>query len=140
MKELENAHAILDDYEHRVRRKMEQYGDRDGFPRIEDYGNTSDDLSDYLFDKQAILDSGGSTRSQLTIGGILMVIPILVLSMFPENSLPWGDLSLFVGIGLGLLLGLVYKLLMAFVIRVRLRRMRDERMEEFLNKVIQYNE
>lgn len=139
IKEIENENAILDDYEHQVNRKIERYADRADFPRLEDFGYTREELSSYLFDRQAILDSAGSTRSQLTTGGIIALIPILVISAFPEKSLPWGADSLFVGIAAGLLLGLLYKVLMALVIRIRLRRMSDARMEEYLNKVIQYN-
>ena len=132
--------VILDDYEHQVKRKIERFGDRPDFPRLDDFGLTCDDLNDYLFDKQAILDSGGSLRTQLTVGGILFVIPILILSMFPEDSLPWGSLSFFVGIAIGLLAGFAYRLILMGVIRMRLRRMSDERMEAFLDKVIHYNE
>ena len=140
MTELETLHVILDDYEHQVKRKIERFGDRPDFPRLDDFGLTCDDLNDYLFDKQAILDSGGSLRTQLTVGGILFVIPILILSMFPEDSLPWGSLSFFVGIAIGLLAGFAYRLILMGVIRMRLRGMSDERMEAFLNKVTHYNE
>ena len=60
--------------------KIEKYGANADFPKFENYGITRMDLDDYLFDKQAILDMGGSKRTQLTVGGFITVIPVLILS------------------------------------------------------------
>lgn len=70
---------ILDDFEHKVTNKMQKYGDEPDFPKLENYGLTRMELDDYLFDKQAILDMGGSKRTQLTVGGFITVIPVLIL-------------------------------------------------------------
>ena len=77
---------ILDDFEHKVTNKMQKYGDEPDFPKLENYGLTRMELDDYLFDKQAILDMGGSKRTQLTVGGFITVIPVLILSCFPDKS------------------------------------------------------
>ena len=77
---------ILDDFEHKVANKIEKYGANADFPKFENYGITRMDLDDYLFDKQAILDMGGSKRTQLTVGGFITVIPVLILSCFPDKS------------------------------------------------------
>ena len=77
---------ILDDFEHKVTSKIEKYGANADFPKFENYGITRMDLDDYLFDKQAILDMGGSKRTQLTVGGFITVIPVLILSCFPDKS------------------------------------------------------
>ncbi len=62
---------------------MQKYGDEPDFPKLENYGITRMELDDYLFDKQAILDMGGSKRSQLTIGGFITVIPVSGAVLFP---------------------------------------------------------
>ena len=54
----------FDDFEHKVTGKIEKYGDEPDFPKLENYGIDRQDLDGYLFDKQAILDMGGSKRSQ----------------------------------------------------------------------------
>ncbi len=86
MKLREPEKQILDDFEHKVTGKIAKYGNEPDFPKFENYGITRMELDDYLFDKQAILDMGGSKRSQLTIGGFITVIPVLVLSCFPDKS------------------------------------------------------
>ncbi len=52
---------ILDDFEHKVTGKIDKYGGEPDFPKLENYGITRMDLDNYLFDKQAILDMGGSS-------------------------------------------------------------------------------
>ena len=86
MKLREPEKQILDDFEHKVTGKIAKYGNEPDFPKFENYGITRMELDDYLFDKQAILDMGGSKRSQLTIGGFITVLPVLVLSCFPDKS------------------------------------------------------
>ncbi len=86
MKLREPEKQILDDFEHKVTGKIAKYGDEPDFPKLENYGITRMELDDYLFDKQAILDMGGSKRSQLTMGGFITVLPVLVLSCFPDKS------------------------------------------------------
>ena len=76
MKLREPEKQILDDFEHKVTGKIAKYGNEPDFPKFENYGITRMELDDYLFDKQAILDMGGSKRSQLTIGGFLPVLPV----------------------------------------------------------------
>ena len=86
MKLREPEKQILDDFEHKVTGKIAKYGNEPDFPKFENYGITRMELDDYLFDKQSILDMGGSKRSQLTIGGFITVLPVLVLSCFPDKS------------------------------------------------------
>ena len=69
MKLREPEKQILDDFEHKVTGKIAKYGNEPDFPKFENYGITRMELDDYLFDKQAILDMGGSKRTQLTVGG-----------------------------------------------------------------------
>ena len=71
MKLREPEKQILDDFEHKVTGKIAKYGNEPDFPKLENYGITRMELDDYLFDKQAILDMGGSKRSQLTIGSLI---------------------------------------------------------------------
>ena len=87
MKELQPN--ILNDYEHVVNSLVERYGDTAGFPQLETYHVTKELVEDYLFDYQAILDSEGSQRSQQTMYGIIALLPVILLSAFPIEMLPW---------------------------------------------------
>lgn len=129
---------VLDDFSHQVTGKIDKYGDRDDFPKMGSYQIERQELDGYLFDKQAVLDMEGSKRSQYTLFGILVVIPILILSAFPEKVWPWGYYTVLVAIGSGLLLGLFIKGLMRMIINFRVRKMADRHFDAYINAVLSY--
>lgn len=126
------------DFQQRVSRKIQLNKTYSDFPKAEDYGITESELSDYLFDKQAILDSEGSPRSQYTVAGILIVLPVIVISAFSEKDLPWGRWSLFVGLGIGLALAGCVKYLIKLLIRIRLKRMINTKIDDYIHAVLNY--
>ena len=126
------------DFQQRVSRKIQLNKTYSDFPKAEDYGITESELSDYLFDKQAILDSEGSPRSQYTIAGILIVLPVIIISAFSEKDLPWGRWSLFVGLGIGLALAGCVKYLIKLLIRIRLKRMTNTKIDDYIHAVRNY--
>lgn len=81
---------FFDDFEHKVTDKIKKYGDRPNFPKLEDYGIERMELEDYLFDKQAIMDMGGTPRHKMTVGGIITLIPIIILSAMPDSAYVYG--------------------------------------------------
>lgn len=130
---------ILNDYEHAVNRKIEENADKADFPKMEAYDIKKEDFDNYLFNKQAILDSNTNEKVRYTIWGILIAIPVLVLDAFPHEELPWGeDLSLFVGIGAGVVFCVCYQIIMGAVKRYRLSHQRDEQMERYIADVMGY--
>lgn len=122
MKDLQPS--ILDDYQRRVTALIERHGDDEGFPRMESFGVERADVDDYLSAYQDILDSQGSQRQQLTLYGIIAVLPIIVLSAFPEEALPWGHSSLLGGLAVGVVLALTVKALRTFFTHWRLAKLR----------------
>ena len=90
---------ILNDYEHLITHAIERWGEEDDFPVLE--GLERKALDDYLFEYQRILDSEGSQKAQLTKYGIIAILPVIVLSAFPESMLPWGKYSLIAGVVAG---------------------------------------
>ncbi len=134
---------FFDDFEHKVTGKINMYGDRPNFPKLSDYGIDQQDFDGYLFDKQAILDMGGSKRNQLTVGGIIVVLPILVLSAFPENSPIYSNglmLTTVMAIVVGLLLACFVKALLQMVISYRLSKHKEAKMESYIKAVLFYQE
>ena len=132
---------ILDDYEHKVTNKMQKYGDEPDFPKLENYGLTRMELDDYLFDKQAILDMGGSKRTQLTVGGFVTVIPVLILSCFPDKSPIYENgkaMTTIIAIIIGLLLACFCKALLQMVILYRVNKHKETKMETFIKAVLFY--
>ena len=132
---------ILDDFEHKVTNKMQKYGDEPDFPKLENYGLTRMELDDYLFDKQAILDMGGSKRTQLTVGGFITVIPVLILSCFPDKSPIYENgkaMTTIIAIIIGLLLACFCKALLHMVILYRVNKHKETKMETFIKAVLFY--
>ena len=132
---------ILDDFEHKVTNKMQKYGDEPDFPKLENYGLTRMELDDYLFDKQAILDMGGSKRTQLTVGGFITVIPVLILSCFPDKSPIYEKgkaITTIIAIIIGLLLACFCKALLQMVILYRVNKHKETKMETFIKAVLFY--
>ena len=132
---------ILDDFEHKVTNKMQKYGDEPDFPKLENYGLTRMELDDYLFDKQAILDMGGSKRTQLTVGGFITVIPVLILSFFPDKSPIYENgkaMTTIIAIIIGLLLACFCKALLQMVILYRVNKHKETKMETFIKAVLFY--
>lgn len=138
MKELQPD--ILNDYEHRVQALLRHHAGEPGFPVFDDFNINEAMLNDYLFDYQVVLDSEGSQRSQLTLYGIIAVLPVLVLSAFPESMLPWGKWSLFVGLAMGIVLALAIKAVRVGVKQARLRHIRREnpQVEAFVRAVLRF--
>ncbi len=134
---------FVDDYEHRVTGKISRYGERSGFPRMEDYGVSRAELDDYLFDKQAVMDSVGSVRSQLTVGGFLTVLPVLVLSGFPNTSVVYAKgqaVATVAALALGLLIALLVRAVQQLIVRFRLARMKNPKLETYIKAVLFYQE
>lgn len=132
---------ILDDFEHKVTNKMQKYGDEPDFPKLENYGLTRMELDDYLFDKQAILDMGGSKRTQLTVGGFVTVIPVLILSCFPDKSPIYENgkaMTTIIATIIGLLLACFCKALLQMVILYRVNKHKETKMETFIKAVLFY--
>lgn len=132
---------ILDDFEHKVTNKMQKYGDEPDFPKLENYGLTRMELDDYLFDKQAILDMGGSKRTQLTVGGFVTVIPVLILSCFPDKSPIYENgkaMTTIIAIIIGLLLACFCKALLQMMILYRVNKHKETKMETFIKAVLFY--
>ena len=132
---------ILDDFKHKVTNKMQKYGDEPDFPKLENYGLTRMELDDYLFDKQAILDMGGSKRTQLTVGGFITVIPVLILSCFPDKSPIYENgkaMTTIIAIIIGLLLACFCKALLQMVILYRVNKHKETKMETFIKAVLFY--
>ena len=122
MEEVQDYRYILDDFQHTVENKIRNHKNDAGFPQLP--ANISeDDLADYLFDYQAALDSEGTERSRYTIAGFLLCLPILIMSAFPDDSLPFeGIMNVLAAIGVGLILFFLYRVIMKIVVKKKIRQ------------------
>ena len=117
MEEFQDYRYILDDFQHQIENKIRNHKNEPDFPQM-DEKLSQEELDDFLFDYQAALDSEGTERTQYTIAGVLITLPIIVLSAFPEDSLPVkGYQAVLFGVAIGLLLFGIYKITMKAVVR-----------------------
>ena len=123
MKDLEHRYVtVLDDFQHTVENKIRNHKDEVGFPQLPS-SVTEEDLSNYLFDYQASQHSEGTERSRYTIAGFLLCLPILIMSAFPDGSLPFkGIMNVLAAIGVGLILFFLYRIIMKLVVRNKIRQ------------------
>lgn len=136
--------TILDDFEHRVNLAIERHQDEHGFPRMETFNVTREELDEYLFDYQAILDSEGSQRSQQTTYGIIALIPVIALSAFPQKNLPWDSetVSLLAGVVIGVAIALVIKGVRVFLKNKNIKRQKAEHpnVVAYINAVLSFEQ
>ena len=131
-------HIELMDFEQRVSSKIRVESGFPGFPQPEQYNLTKTEIDDYLLDKQAILDSAGSQRTQYTIMGVMIVLPVVVFSAFPQKDMPGGNWAIFVALAIGLCLAGLVKLLTKMRISHRLKKMADERIDRYIEDVLNF--
>ena len=133
--------ADLNDFQHKVERLIRDHKDDLNFPRLDTYCLEQEDLDDYLFERQAILDSKGSERSRYTVAGFLIALPVIVISAFPEESLPWGTWSLLVAVAIGVGLFLIFLAIQKAVIKGRLNRLDNDnpKIGRFVDEVLKFD-
>ena len=90
-------------------------------------------------DKQLALDSGGSARTQYTIMGVMIILPVIVFSAFPQKEMPGGNWAIFVAIAIGLGLAGLVKLIVKARIKSKLRNIYDPRIERYIDDVLNFN-
>lgn len=131
----------LNDFQHKVERLIRDHKDEAGFPMLDAFRLEQEELDDYLFERQAILDSKGSERSRYTVAGFLIALPVIVISAFPEESLPWGTWSLLVAVAIGVGLFLLYLAIQKTVIRTRLSRLdaNSPEAKRFVDEVLKFD-
>lgn len=130
---------FFDDFEHKVKGKISKYGDRPDFPKLENYGIERMELEDYLFDKQAILDMGGTPRHKMTVGSIITLIPIIILSAMPDSAYIYGKTwTSVLAIAIGLMLTLCFFAVQKAIIQMRLSKQKDIKVESYIKAVLFY--
>lgn len=130
MKELVRVNG----WEHRISNAIRNYKDNDDFPQLNDYGIAREEFDDYLVEKQYILDRLENRKSSLVVPGALLVLPVIVISMFTDSVT-----GLFAGVGIGVAFAAGYVLTLNASDRKKLDKLYDERIEKYIEDVLNYN-
>lgn len=100
------------------------------FPNPEDFKTTEDEVKDYIYDKQRILDRSEERGKNLLVPGILLVMPAIILSGFGE-----GVKILLIGVLAGVLLTFFYFVIAKLIDKRQLAKMRNNDIEAYINKL-----
>ena len=125
---------LLDDMEHHVREAIARYKDAPGFPQLESYGVTEDELDDYLFDKQAVIDTVDDLRKKYTTWGIIFIIHTVIMAFFEQTFK-----NQMIGLAGGFVFCGIYWLLTKAAKAIRMRRLHNEAIERYLADVMAFN-
>ena len=121
---------ILVDWEHSMMDKINRNKEIAGFPTPENYNTSESEVKDYIYDKQRILDLDEERKKNLVIPGIILVMPVIILSYFGD-----GTVILLLGVGAGVVLSLLYFVVMRLVDNIRLKKMYNADIESYLDAV-----
>ncbi|MCI6161290.1 MAG: hypothetical protein SPI18_02460 [Prevotella sp.] len=124
---------VIDDYSHSVTDKMDAIKDKTNAPRMEKYGFSREDLDDYLFDKQALIDKEAERLSNYTMMGFLFALPIIVASAFWEST----D-ALLICCGIGAAVVALYVFLGKLLFKAKLKQMHNNDIENYIKDVLAF--
>ena len=125
----------LIDWEHTITAKIENNRDKENFPKPESFGITENEVKDYIYDKQRILDREEERSKKLIVPGMLLVLPIIVLSGFGQ-----GIKLLLYGVAMGVVLMMLYFAVMKLINKTKLNRMANPDIEKYLDAVTRFGE
>lgn len=129
---------MISDFRHQVMAKVKAFSEYDDFPKMKDYGLDMELLDEYLFDKQLVMDQAGSPRKQYTVTGVLIVLPVIILSAIPIHLLPRGIFPFLLALAVGLILAGLERMSRKVRTRIKLNKIKDDRYDEYIEKVIKY--
>ena len=125
----------LTDWEHSIKNKIERNKECPSFPHAEDYGITNKEAEDYIYDKQRILDRAEERQKKFVIPGIILVMPVIILSGFGNSTT-----ILFIGVALGIVFTTLYFVIMNALDKGQLKKLHDEKIERYINAVERFSE
>ncbi len=122
------------DWEHSVTDKMDSCKNIDGCPQPEDFGTTEADVKDYAYDKQRVLDREEERKTNLVVPGIILVMPVIIMSGFGE-----GTELLLGGVLAGVILMLAYFAIMKALDKRKIAGMYDKDIENYIKALERFD-
>lgn len=122
------------DWEHSVTDKMDSCKNIDGCPQPEDFGTTEADVKDYAYDKQRVLDREEERKTNLVVPGIILVMPVIIMSGFGE-----GTELLLGGVLAGVILMLAYFAIMKALDKRKIAGMYDKDIENYIGALERFD-
>lgn len=126
---------IIDDFEHSVSDKVKLCKELPGFPHLDAYGLTEEELFNYLFAKQALIDANADERKKYTIYGFLLIFPVIVAQVFVNGALP-----LLLSLCGGACLCGVYWVVARVVYNWKMKRISTPQLEKYVADVLAFRQ
>ena len=114
--------------------KMDSCKNIDGCPQPEDFGTTEADVKDYVYDKQRVLDREEERKTNLVVPGIILVMPVIIMSGFGE-----GTELLLGGVLAGVILMLAYFAIMKALDKRKIAGMYDKDIENYIEALERFD-
>lgn len=114
--------------------KMDSCKNIDGCPQPEDFGTTEADVKDYVYDKQRVLDREEERKTNLVMPGIILVMPVIIMSGFGE-----GTELLLGGVLAGVILMLAYFAIMKAIDKRKIAGMYDKDIENYIEALERFD-
>lgn len=114
--------------------KMDSCKNIDGCPQPEDFGTTEADVKDYAYDKQRVLDREEERKTNLVVPGIILVMPVIIMSGFGE-----GTELLLGGVLAGVILMLAYFAIMKALDKRKIAGMYDKDIENYIEALERFD-
>lgn len=114
--------------------KMDSCKNIDGCPQSEDFGTTEADVKDYVYDKQRVLDREEERKTNLVVPGIILVMPVIIMSGFGE-----GTELLLGGVLAGVILMLAYFAIMKAIDKRKIAGMYDKDIENYIEALERFD-
>lgn len=114
--------------------KMDSCKNIDGCPQPEDFGTTEADVKDYVYDKQRVLDREEERKTNLVVPGIILVMPVIIMSGFGE-----GTELLLGGVLAGVILMLAYFAIMKAIDKRKIAGMYDKDIENYIEALERFD-
>ncbi len=123
----------IEQLEERVKEIMKQHAEEPGFPKLSDYDIDEDELNDYFFDQKIIDDPMEKAKKTYTLYGLILIMPVVVFSMFPGD-----EKYLFISLGIGAVLCLMYYLFQTWRRKQEERKLRESGAARFVDAVLKF--
>lgn len=123
----------VEQLEERVKTLMKERADDPGFPQLSDYDTDEDELNDYFFDQKIVDDPMERAKKTYTVYGLILIMPVVVFSMFPGD-----EKYLFIGLGIGAVLCLLYYLFQTWRKKRADRRLKESGAGRYVEAVLRF--
>lgn len=123
----------IEQLEAQVKELMQQNAGNQGFPKLSDFDIDEEELDDYFFDRKIVVDPMETAKKTYTLYGLILILPVVAFSLFSSD-----EKDLFIGLGIGAVLCLLFYLFQSWRRKQQERRLRESGAGRFVDAVLRF--